>query len=105
MAYESAAAAIAMAGAFVTFLLDYIGTRVAASRTVESGRMTPTSPEADTEAAGQERKAPFEHGKPHDGCGHHDAVFMAEQSWQVALLEAGIIFHSIMIGVTLVRSS
>jgi hypothetical protein len=29
------------------------------------------------------------------GCGdEHDAVFRAEQGWQVMLLEAGIIFHS-----------
>ncbi|ODN74016.1 hypothetical protein L202_07498 [Cryptococcus amylolentus CBS 6039] len=99
LAYESTAPAIAMAAAFITFLLDLLGTRYAHRKrdgdlAIEEGmeHKLPPSPDAQ-----------HEHEHLHgDACGNRfDAAFKAEQNHQVLLLEAGIIFHSIMIGVTL----
>ncbi|TYJ58345.1 hypothetical protein B9479_000891 [Cryptococcus floricola] len=99
LAYESTAPAIAMAAAFITFLLDVLGTRYAhrkrdSALAIEEGmeHKLPPSPDAQ-----------HEHEHLHgDACGNRfDAAFEAEQNHQVLLLEAGIIFHSIMIGVTL----
>lgn len=118
LAYESTAAAIAMAGALITFLFDYIGSRLAANKTgsvrnhsatdaeaspsgSESGE---ASPSREKNARFPEQTGPRPHGHSHD-CAHVDAAFAAEESWRVTLLEAGIIFHSIMIGVTLGASS
>lgn len=56
---------------------------------------------------GKGRPTDSGHGHPphHDAHGHNfDAALAAEQNHQVILLEAGIIFHSVMIGVTLVSS-
>ncbi|WVO16830.1 hypothetical protein L204_104516 [Cryptococcus depauperatus] len=100
LSYESTSPAIAMAAAIVTFLLDLMGTRYAhkngnavlvGSPQLEEGIKPKGSPQ---EASGHH---------PHDGgCGSRfDAALAAEQNHQVLLLEAGIIFHSIMIGVTL----
>lgn len=88
LAYESTAAAISMAAAIITFLLDFIGTRLA-NRKSESGMSSPDLDSADA----KERNQPFE---GHD-CGHVDSAFAAEESWRVVLLEAGIIFHSYVI--------
>ncbi|KAL1406535.1 hypothetical protein Q8F55_008241 [Vanrija albida] len=102
MGYESTSSAIALAGAFVTFLLDFVGSRTARAKLDHAhARATSAAPEG-------------EDGKEVDGsttlassslvghsCTHEEAVVRTEQVWQVFLLEAGIIFHSIMIGVTL----
>ncbi|ODN93442.1 hypothetical protein L198_05307 [Cryptococcus wingfieldii CBS 7118] len=98
LAYESTAPAIAMAAAFITFsviflVLDTLRKRDSALA-IEEGmeHKLPPSPDAQHE---HEHK----HG---DACGNRfDAAFKAEQTHQVLLLEAGVIFHSIMIGVTL----
>jgi zinc transporter 1/2/3 len=114
MQYEATAPAISLAAAFITFLFDFVGGRVAAKQHTPNGarphphshshshaygggprekHIAPESPTSDT---------PIHATTIEDPHGHHiDAAFAAEQNWQVLLLEAGIIFHSIMIGVTL----
>ena len=113
LSYESTAAAIAMAGAMITFLLDYIGSRLASQRTGSVRNANADSESASGSGEGSptgEKNArfptndPAPHGHSHD-CAHVDAAFAAEESWRVTLLEAGIIFHSIMIGVTLGAAS
>ncbi|ORX36144.1 ZIP zinc transporter-domain-containing protein [Kockovaella imperatae] len=94
--FESTAPAIAMAAAVLTFMLDLVGRRYMHSSGMED---TPQLPGIDK----TEILPPANHGIGH---GHHfDAALAAERSWQTLLLEAGIIFHSIMIGVTLGASS
>jgi zinc transporter 1/2/3 len=97
MTYESTAAAIAMAGALITFLLDYIGTRLASKKTGHihdhdhsPATSSPGSPDREKGTAG----FPSGTGEFGHSCGNVDAVFAAEESWRVLLLEAGIIFHS-----------
>ena len=107
--YDPIAPAIALAGAYVTFMLDFIGgrhriasvrrqmnalpvtlQRVEKSDTVGSSPETPMVSNKD-----QPREDPVLSAMGGAGCvDEHDAVFRAEQGWQVMLLEAGIIFHS-----------
>ena len=99
LGYESTAPAIAMASAVITFLLDFIGRRYA--RRSEDGTATQTPPTVPS--GKEERASPTETPRQHHHDHHNfDATLAAERSWQTLLLEAGIIFHSIMIGVTLV---
>lgn len=105
LAYESTAPAISMAAALITFMLDFVGSRIAHKK--YSGHAL-ESPSIDDhgESGSVERKGRVgdnAHPAHHDSHGHNfDAALAAEQNHQVLLLEAGIIFHSIMIGVTLV---
>lgn len=100
LTYESTAPAISMAAAFITFLLDFVGSRVAHRTAGHEHGAGLGSP--DTEKHARRSPTAQETADMDDGHGHHmDAAFAAEQNWQVLLLEAGIIFHSIMIGVTL----
>jgi len=106
MAYEATAPAISMAAAMITFILDFVGSRIAHKRyrghPLESPSITDNG-----ESGSMERKGlrDADHPTHHDAHGHNfDAALAAEQNHQVILLEAGIIFHSIMIGVTLVSS-
>lgn len=105
MHYEATAPAIAMAAAVITAALDFLGTRAAdckashrahlhASRELNSGSSDGGS-DHDVE------KNAIPQPVIGDTCVHADALFQEEQGWQVMLLEAGIIFHSIMIGITL----
>ncbi|WWC63097.1 uncharacterized protein I303_105696 [Kwoniella dejecticola CBS 10117] len=92
LSYESTAPAISMAAAFITFLFDFIGSRAAHKKYEHSRPMG--SPGAE--------KAERGHDHSHDGHDHgYDLVLDGRQNWEVVLLELGIIFHSIMIGVTL----
>jgi zinc transporter 1/2/3 len=119
LAYESTAPAISMAAAFITFLLDLMGSRLAHRKTIGSseaphshahghaGSDSGSGPESPALVPEKGRRgSPTGLTTDHDGCGHNfDAAFAAEQNHQVLLLEAGILFHSIMIGVTLVSSN
>lgn len=72
LAFPPVATAIALAGALITFLFDFV--------------------------------AAWRHGKESDAesCDLSiESTFRRKAAWQVLLLEAGIIFHSVMIGVTL----
>jgi zinc transporter 1/2/3 len=104
LSYEATAPAISMAAAMITFILDFVGSRIAHRRysghALESPSLTDNGESGSIERKGL-RDA--DHPAHHDSHGHNfDAALSAEQNHQVLLLEAGIIFHSIMIGVTLV---
>jgi zinc transporter 1/2/3 len=106
LAYESTAPAISMAAALITFMLDFVGSRIAhkkySGHALESPSIDDHGESGSVERKGREAAHPAHH----DSHGHNfDAALAAEQNHQVLLLEAGIIFHSIMIGVTLVRLS
>lgn len=104
LAYESTAPAIAMAAAMITFLLDFMGSRIAHRKYNGHPLESPSSDNGESGSVERkERPADDAHPAHHDSHGHNfDAALAAEQNHQVLLLEAGIIFHSIMIGVTLV---
>lgn len=109
LAYESTAPAIAMAAAMITFILDFLGSRVAHRKYNGHPMESPTlenSEAGSVERKGRPANSDHDHPAHHDSHGHNfDAALSAEQNHQVLLLEAGIIFHSIMIGVTLVSGA
>lgn len=103
LAYEAVAPAIAMASLMVVFTIDFLTARYLSKRnrgsasgspyssTTEEGQHTPDG--KYTEALGHDHT--FENAAlPQDGADKR-------AHWDVHLLEAGIVFHSIMIGVTL----
>lgn len=103
LAYAPTGAAIALASALITFLFDFVGGRQGAARAAAAhaagGGITPDS-SSDEEK--QMRAQANNAAQAFDmGCSHAEAMFRHEQDWQVLLLEAGILFHSIMIGITL----
>ncbi|TXT12837.1 hypothetical protein VHUM_01238 [Vanrija humicola] len=103
LGYESTSSAIALAGAFVTFLLDFIGSRTARAKLDHAhARATSAAPEGDETTKEVDGTTTLASSSlVGHSCTHEEAVVRTEQVWQVFLLEAGIIFHSIMIGVTL----
>lgn len=104
MSYEATAPAISMAAAMITFILDFVGSRIAHKKYSGHALESPSINDSG-ESGSNVEKGPrdADHPAHHDSHGHNfDAALAAEQNHQVLLLEAGIIFHSIMIGVTLV---
>jgi len=106
MHYEATAPAIALAAAFVTFLMDFFGHRHMAKKRAGSGAISPSSSNENVEKA--PRRTDSDPSASPDnhflelGHDHHGFINSApDQKWQVLILEAGILFHSIMIGVTL----
>jgi zinc transporter 1/2/3 len=104
MSYEATAPAISMAAAIITFILDFVGSRIAHKKYSGHALESPsTNDSGDLGSVERKRPRDIDHPAHHDSHGHNfDAALAAEQNHQVLLLEAGIIFHSIMIGVTLV---
>lgn len=88
--YEATTTAIMMAGMFVTFMMEYIGSRVINSR---------VHPESDSEVSVASSTQQAHNKDQSTECGlspeasHHH--FAPNDNLSVALLEAGIIFHSI----------
>lgn len=82
LAYESTASAILMAGLFLSFLVEYAGIRLVQWHSAKSAANTVESPESAKRSAS------------------HSAEMV-----NIAVLEAGVIFHSILIGLTLVVSA
>jgi zinc transporter 1/2/3 len=104
--YEATATAIAMAGAFLAFLVDYVSHRLAhwrSSQSVVAGAETrdsnPRRPEKINAAKSSYSLAGASHHHHHD----NDRVASPTgDATSVLILEAGIIFHSLLLGITLV---
>ncbi|KAL9635146.1 MAG: hypothetical protein Q9204_002728, partial [Flavoplaca sp. TL-2023a] len=96
--YESTTTAIVMAGAFLTFLLQYSSFRLtdARSKTVlsKSDSQHAESINGDTSVKSSQSPAPT--------ALHNHRMPKLDDPLSVLILEAGIIFHSAIIGVTLV---
>lgn len=107
--YEGTTAAVFLAGLFLSFLADYLGARFVQWRqkkhavTDSEIRGTPTngSDKAVSASSTPENEFNRSHGLPHAHGAVHNATPM-EEKINVMNLEAGIIFHSILIGITLV---
>merc|ERR1712000_698375 len=108
--YEATTSAIVMAGIFMSFLFEYIGHRIIVAR--NRGRNTgssayanatnlttkaegPTPDSAATTASHSLANLGHNHGSPFDPTNPNSKL-------SVSVMEAGIIFHSILIGLTLV---
>ncbi|BGP50726.1 hypothetical protein JCM10450v2_006652 [Rhodotorula kratochvilovae] len=104
LAFEPAAAAIAMAGTYVIFAVDFFvmrwlksrgENRAAATATVHLDDPTPSPPSSQPE-----KQLDGGRGEGPDGHGYTD-YSSPQAHFDVTILEAGMIFHSIMIGVSL----
>jgi len=98
MSYEGTTAAVVMAGIFLCFLIEYIGMRIVAARTAKddnhSAEHLAVSGKEVSPEGSQNGFAMLDH---HHGGGNNKL--------SVTVMEAGILFHSILIGLTLVVSS
>ncbi|EFQ86452.1 hypothetical protein PTNB73_04067 [Pyrenophora teres f. teres] len=107
--YEGTTAAIFMAGLFLSFLIDYLGARFVQWRQARQvGGITETSTvRRDDKSSNTSTSAPMDPESNHGGSHSHGAaraLTPMEEKINVMNLEAGIIFHSILIGITLVVS-
>jgi zinc transporter 1/2/3 len=108
--YEGTTAAIFLAGLFLSFLADYFGARFVQWRQKKhastDSEITTTTNSSDKVISAANTLTPEKefnrsHGLPHAHGAIHQATPM-EEKINVMNLEAGIIFHSILIGITLV---
>ncbi|KAF2279794.1 Zip-domain-containing protein [Westerdykella ornata] len=105
LAYESTTAAIFLAGFFLSFLVDYLGARIIMWRQNKKaihdaeGHTTPTSADAKGEATPDSGVARADED---DRSSHVHVHGNNEEKVGVWVLEAGVIFHSLLIGLTLV---
>ncbi|EDN05255.1 hypothetical protein I7I51_05867 [Histoplasma capsulatum] len=112
LTYEATTGSIAMAGIFLSFLVEYGGNRFLLTRKpdcnphaycdveprVES-RVEPRRTTAKSiDGSDTERAAPTLTNLGH----HHHSLARPDDKLSVVVMEAGIIFHSIIIGLTLV---
>ncbi|KAK7733154.1 high-affinity Zn(2+) transporter zrt1 [Diaporthe eres] len=100
LSYEGTTSAIVMAGIFLSFLVEYIGLRIVAAHAARN----PKTPAAQT--LGDQGKADSSSPPPEpsrtafESLDHHHVGPNSHLS--VLVMEAGILFHSILIGLTLV---
>lgn len=104
--YEATATSIAMAGAFLAFLVDYIAHRLAHWRRQKSlASVLNHDQSIDGQKAVSNTTDP-ETSPPLTNLSHHHAnhsqIPTLNDAISVLVLEAGIIFHSLLLGITLV---
>lgn len=96
--YEATSTAIIMAGIFLSFLVEYVGHRMVVSHN------TKKSPaDAESESHSAERTEQPQPTFAHLGHSHGtDDPTCPDNKFSVLVMEAGVLFHSVIIGVTLV---
>lgn len=104
LAYEPTAPAIMMASTLLIFTIDFLAARALTKKFSNSNNtLGQSSPIAESPVV-DEKKEGF--GHTHDFSAVASEIMAKDPlskraHWEVQLLEAGIIFHSIMIGVAL----
>ncbi|KAJ5774154.1 hypothetical protein N7457_009050 [Penicillium paradoxum] len=104
--YEATTSAVVMAGIFIAFLLEYIGHRIVVARNNKKEAMeTPTSESQQTSEKGQHEHSHEQPQHPTLAClghSHGSDPTGPNSKFSVLVMEAGVLFHSILIGLTLV---
>lgn len=113
--YESTATSIAMAGIFIAFIIEFLMSKWLQSRVdkLKTASGLPASSEEEGRSSEDEKARTNSNGESEDGHAHeshaneshhhhHLDATAKQDKVAVALLEAGIIFHSVLIGITLV---
>lgn len=100
LGYEGTTSAIVMAGIFICFLIEYIGTRFVASRLRNEGQLPAREPNVSAKGEQFPAGTSEENRDAFLAMDHHHGG--ANNKLSVAVMEAGIIFHSVLIGLTLV---
>ncbi|KAI9681511.1 MAG: hypothetical protein M1817_002795 [Caeruleum heppii] len=106
LAYEPTTTSIIMAGAFLSFLIEYVGNRFVASRRSKEAEPNevPTSEKIERESSSGASGTEPPHAdqtKNVASFGHHHGLLRPDDKLSVLVMEAGILFHSILIGLTL----
>ncbi|KAI5856877.1 ZIP zinc transporter-domain-containing protein [Tricharina praecox] len=100
--YEATTTAVVMAGLLLAFSVEYAGNRIINARNARRAAAAP----ANLESSGESPSASIASGeKPEAEIAHSHAPTHAEpgdDKLSVLVMEMGIIFHSILIGITLV---
>ncbi|PNS16697.1 Anthranilate synthase component 1 [Sphaceloma murrayae] len=104
--YEGTTAAIVMAGIFLSFLVEYVGSRIIMRMghgTINEVASRDSSADSGEETSKSTAGASLAH-LGHGGHNHVGTFYMhpQQQKLSVVVIEAGIIFHSILIGLTLI---
>ena len=103
LAYESTTSAVVMAGIFLSFLVEYIGHRVILARGSKTPTTTPESPNPNLDSKAEERQPGIQTtGLANLSHSHGPDPTDPNTKFSVLVMEAGVIFHSILIGITLV---
>lgn len=97
LSYESTATAITMAGIFITFIVEYMVLRITSLRP-----STTLGHENGASAVEKEDNIVSETSLSMEKTNTNESIYHPNDSVRCSLLEAGIVFHSILIGVTLV---
>ena len=112
--YEATTSAIVMAGIFLSFLVEYVGHRIVIARSLNeagSGSSHSSGVLPSCESGNPKESPPIvastNHGHTHlAAMGHHHGNPFSPSNpnskLSVLVMEAGVLFHSILIGITLV---
>ncbi|KAJ5891514.1 uncharacterized protein N7473_007742 [Penicillium subrubescens] len=102
--YEATTSAVVMAGIFLAFLFEYIGYRVTAARAAKA--VTSPSEPSSPEQSSRKEDVPSHPQSTLAQMGHSHGVALDPTrpitQFSVIVMEAGVLFHSILIGITLV---
>lgn len=100
LSYEGTTSAIVMAGIFLSFLVEYVGLRIVAAHAARNPKTAAAQTLGD-QAKGDSSSPPPEASRTaFESLDHHHVGPNSHLS--VLVMEAGILFHSILIGLTLV---
>ena len=88
LSYESTAGAIAMAGIFIAFVVEYISQRIVRHRSLP--QVSDQTEVSSAEGSGKGQQGPVS-----KTLGHHHGGGLVNSKISVLIAEAGIIFHSI----------
>ncbi|RPB23756.1 Zip-domain-containing protein [Terfezia boudieri ATCC MYA-4762] len=105
--FEATASAIAMAGIFSAFLVEYVGDRILQIRAKNKQTLAIADLQASEAAVGKDDTGsePHVHNHVHTHShGAHSHGPAVNDKLSVLVMEAGIIFHSILIGIALIVS-
>ncbi|KAI5964988.1 ZRT1 [Candida margitis] len=98
LAYEGTGASITMAGIFIAFAVEYVAYRFLSHRLSKLSNIKENSSEDDAATNIATKTVSDEE----DTVSLHGSYKAMHDKLSVAILEAGIVFHSILIGITLV---
>ncbi|KAL1870703.1 high-affinity Zn(2+) transporter zrt1 [Diaporthe australafricana] len=105
LSYEGTTSAIVMAGIFLSFLVEYVGLRAVAAHAARNPKTSTSTAQALGEQAKDGQNSPTsEEGRNRNAfvsLDHHHHTG-PNSHLSVLMMEAGIIFHSVLIGLTLV---
>lgn len=104
LGYEATTSAIVMAGVFIAFLLEYIGHRIIVARGCKESTSGVVSEAHGEGPKGSPQMQPQQPTLVHLGHSHGSPLdpTKPDTKFSVMVMEAGVLFHSILIGLTLV---